>query len=116
MLEDAERAEVWQLYEAALRSLKAPKIDHAQDTPEVVRERFAPVRAALERLTCVQHEDNYDHAVMHHRLSLYGPPCAACDKPLRTPRARHCAACGTAVASIPTAGEHASEPDGLPSA
>lgn len=39
-------------------------------------------------------EETNLNALHHHRLFLYGPPCTHCGKPLRTPRARLCAACG----------------------
>lgn len=35
------------------------------------------------------------NALWHHRVSLFGPPCASCGKPLRTPVARFCAECGS---------------------
>jgi hypothetical protein len=38
-------------------------------------------------------ETNAD-ALWHHRQSVFGPPCRARGKPLRTPRARFCAECG----------------------
>jgi len=47
---------------------------------------------AYERITGFR-ESNAD-ALYHHRLSQYGPPCSGCGKPLRTPTARYCAACG----------------------
>ncbi|QDV80107.1 hypothetical protein K2D_37310 [Planctomycetes bacterium K2D] len=39
------------------------------------------------------HETNIN-AVFHHRISLYGPPCAACGKALRTPESTKCFECG----------------------
>lgn len=34
------------------------------------------------------------NAILHHNVDQYGPPCPQCHKPLRTPEARFCAACG----------------------
>ena len=39
-------------------------------------------------------EETNLNALWHHQISLYGPPCTHCGKPLRTPRAKLCAACG----------------------
>lgn len=64
-----------------------------------LREReFGPVLAEYERITGF-HETNIN-AFYHHVASLYGPPCRACGKPLRTPRAKFCAACGDAANRI----------------
>lgn len=84
MLDEAEFEEVSSLYRAAFRSEK-PK----EPTLEAL---FAPVSQAYERLT--GYAGCHPNAVMHHRIAQYGPPCTACGKPLRTPEARYCAACG----------------------
>jgi hypothetical protein len=56
---------------------------------------YGPVVREYERVTGV-HGTHYTE-VYHHRLSLYGPPCSSCGKPLRTPTAKFCAACGYRV-------------------
>jgi hypothetical protein len=37
------------------------------------------------------------NAIFHHVVKLYGPPCSNCGRPLRTPQATWCAACGILV-------------------
>jgi hypothetical protein len=56
-----------------------------------VREKFAPLLAAYERIT--RFKETNPNAVFHHRLSLYGPPCHYCGRPLRTPKAKLCGSC-----------------------
>ena len=54
--------------------------------------------AALERyFELTGYRETRVDALWHHRLRRFGPPCRACGKPLRTPRARFCAECGVAV-------------------
>lgn len=58
-----------------------------------VGDSFSGMLAEYEQITGY-HETN-PNAIYHHRLSLYGPPCHCCEKPLRTPRAKLCGACMT---------------------
>jgi hypothetical protein len=62
--------------------------------------------ARLEGLKRYQELTNFPetniNAVWHHIIRQYGPPCSVCGKPLRTPRAKMCAACGAEVAQTPT--------------
>ena len=64
----------------------------------IIESFHGPVLREFERITGFP--ETNPNAVYHHRLSLYGPPCAACGKPLRTPQAKLCAACGLFVVTV----------------
>jgi hypothetical protein len=53
--------------------------------------QFEAVLQEYERITGFR-ETNIN-AFYHHVVSLYGPPCPKCGKPLRTPRAKLCGFC-----------------------
>ncbi len=94
MLDDAEFAQVWPVYEEAIRSIKAIRVAENESLSDAMKKAFMErACAGYERLTGIP-ETSID-AVWHHRLSRFGPPCATCGKPLRGPQARYCAACGT---------------------
>jgi hypothetical protein len=76
--------------EAGRRGLPAPRPPAPDAT---LRDRWLHHLAAGYGMFTGVAETN-PNAVWHHVASLYGPPCPACGKPLRTPRARLCAACG----------------------
>lgn len=89
MLDEQEFAGVSQVHREAFERFRTSPREGRPSKVEVILE---PVCAEYTRLTGFP--ETNANAVFHHRLSLYGPPCAACGKPLRTPQARYCAACG----------------------
>jgi hypothetical protein len=93
MLDEEEFTIVAQLYGAAFSATKEFREQHGLSLGSLsIEERFRPALDAYERLTGLR--ETNANAVMHHRLALFGPPCMACGKPLRSPRARRCMECG----------------------
>ena len=75
----------------ARRAVTGESVSEAT-TDEQIQVQYAEALTLYEQLTSFQETNPL--AVWHHRVSLYGPPCATCGKPLRTPLAKLCAACG----------------------
>ena len=63
-----------------------------------VARHLRPVLAMYRLLTGF--EEINPNAVAHHIAELYGLPCPQCHKPLRTNKARFCAACGFGMAEV----------------
>jgi hypothetical protein len=103
MLNEEEFTVIEELYARAVRAIKAycqpraPGMDvstlNAQ-TAAFSEAQYRPVLEAYRRITGQSHTTQ-PADLMHHRISIYGPDCSRCGKPLRTPRASYCAACGT---------------------
>lgn len=92
MLDEREYAEIAALFHEGFGSVK----DHRARTGAPLKsvpltERFAAMLARYEAITGFK--ETNPNAVMHHRLSLYGPTCRRCGKPLRSPLAKLCGAC-----------------------
>ena len=95
MLDEVEYAEIYKIYDECFNIVKMPRrVNCASLAREESRfpNRFKPVCKAYEQMTGFV-ETNHN-AIMHHRISIYGEACENCGKPLRTPRASFCAACG----------------------
>ena len=92
MLDEAEYAEIWALFTVALKATKAFRKSHGVPLQDALNEGFyRPVLECYERLTGTK--ETNPNAVLHHRVSLYGPPCKKCGRPLRTPKAKICGSC-----------------------
>src|SRR5882672_1519400 len=95
MLDEQEWSRLAPLLSVSLSATKAYRErtgSPLQEATDVMRAAYEPARAEYHRITGFREENEV--ALWHHRISLYGPPCSACGRLLRTPAAKHCAACG----------------------
>ena len=88
MLEEDEYRRVVMDRTAISEYLKDP----TQNMGQLKVEWFQRMCDGYEAITGVR--ESASSNVFHHRLADYGPPCSNCGKPLRTARAKFCAACG----------------------
>lgn len=93
---DKARFEGISVVEAEARRLGKSLLPEIPLTGMALRQR--PMLEMYRLLTGF--EETNPNAVQHHIVELYGPPCPQCHKPLRTSRARFCAACGFGQADI----------------
>ncbi|WP_210265495.1 zinc-ribbon domain-containing protein [Bradyrhizobium aeschynomenes] len=97
MLDEQEWAEIEPLLRKRIDDIK----DYRRSNECTLGQAAAAVdgkAGALQRYReLTGFEETNALAIWHHRRSDFGPPCTSCGKPLRTPRAKLCAACGTPV-------------------
>ena len=93
MLDEAEFSRVAAVYQRAMESIKRVREEGGLALGETsMQELLRPVCEAYTALTGFR--ETHANAVMHHRISMYGPPCPNCGKPFRTPTASFCTECG----------------------
>ena len=94
MLDEAEWDEVFPRLQNAIAEIEKYRHAHGVALAEAKERGYG--RGALERYhELTGFRETNVNALWHHRLALFGPICSSCGKPLRTPRAKFCAECGT---------------------
>lgn len=102
MLTEEEWAVVSPHLSNAIEQISTYRKVHGCSLEEATRRGLADALDAYARLTGFN--ETNPNALWHHRLSLYGPPCHACGKPLRTPQAQYCAMCSAHALPADTVG------------
>ena len=94
MLEEHEWPELEVALSEGVEKVKRDRQEQNKTLDEIgdIATRFKKALEVYERIT--GYKETVHEVLRHHRVSLYGPPCEACGKPLRTPRAKRCVACG----------------------
>lgn len=92
MLDDQEFAEIVPLHTLGMESVKEYRAETGAPLVSVpLAECFEAMLTRYEAIT--GYKETNPNAVWHHRISLYGPPCTICGKPLRSPKAKLCGNC-----------------------
>lgn len=95
MLDEEEYAVIHKLFGQCIQADEAFRMEQNLPLGRItMTERFRPVTREYQRMTGAA--GCHHNAIMHHRIALYGEACLYCGKPLRTPEASRCAACGHA--------------------
>ena len=91
---DEREFEAWHsVFERCLFSAKSHRNAQGATLPESgIDSFFAEARAFYSETSGAP--ETHQNEIWHHRLSMFGPPCTGCGKPLRTPQAKLCAECG----------------------
>lgn len=88
-----DESEYRPIHELWLRNTMSAKVARSNGmTLEDAQSHYAPLIAAHEKLTGERGVSVKE--IYNHYLENFGPPCQACCKNLRTPRARQCFECG----------------------
>lgn len=93
MLTDGEWDKVSPYLASGIEQIKRYREEHQCSLAEATEKGFGQAALATYESITGSKETN-PNALFHHRLSLYGPACRACGKPLRTPMAGSCVMCG----------------------
>ena len=91
MLTEEEWATISPHLSDSIQQIKRYREEHGCSLQEATQRGLGSALEVYERLTGFK--ETNPNALWHHRLGIYGPPCRACGKPLRTPQARCCAMC-----------------------
>jgi hypothetical protein len=93
MLEEHEWEQVGAALSDGIRQIQDYRALHGASLAEA-RQHVSGTDALDRYFALTGHRETDIDALWHHRLSLFGPPCSTCGKPLRTPQAKLCAECG----------------------
>ena len=102
MLTEEEWATISPHLSDSIEQIKRYREEHGGSLQEATQKGLGSALDVYQHLTGFK--ETNPNALWHHRLSIYGAPCHACGKPLRTPHARYCAMCSAPALPVVTQG------------